>query len=685
MQHLRIVVRVHLLTMLALLGLLLVAGVEVVARSRHLQAEREALLATAIDSAVSTVAHYEQLARDGLVPAAVAQHDATEALRAMRYRGQEYVFILDETAHMVMHPFRPDLEGKSVADVKDPQGFAIFQEAARLAQREGRGFESYLWPRPNQPAGAPAVEKRTLVVAFKPWGWVIGSGVYIDDVRAAQAHLVLQALYLVVPTALVVGLLAWWLGRGVMQPLVLAAENTRRLAAGELDIDIAGSHRRDEFGMLSRALDGLRQDGLEKRRMEAQARAQEAARARSQAAMERHTQDFAISVAGVMATLGQTAQSMRDVSAGMVRAAQRTRDGSMTTTQGAQQAARDLTAIAVAVDELTASGTEIARQVAHSTDASHQAAASASQTDGMVIGLSAAVGRIDEVVQLIAGIAAQTNLLALNATIEAARAGEAGKGFAVVASEVKALAAQTARATEQIGTQVGAIQVATQDAVSGIRSVCSAIEQVSSVAVAVAVAIEEQGAATQEIARSVQGMTQVINGTTAEMGAVAEAATAANLASDSVQQVSVNIGSACEELQQEVTQFLTSMRNDSNSRRLYERIPANQRRVMLRLGSRNVGEVAVKDISLGGAAVHSDVRLPAGDEIDIRLAEGQPFARARVVRCEDGVLAVAFRQDSATGNLVRHFIASLPDGHAALGEPGAGSQQAAPPPPRRVA
>jgi methyl-accepting chemotaxis protein len=375
--------------------------------------------------------------------------------------------------------------------------------------------------------------------------------------------------------------------------------------------------------------------------------------------MELHTRDFASSVSGVMATLGKTAQSMRDVSQGMVEAADRSRDGSASTSDGALQAAHDLTSIASAVDQLTASSAEIARQVVHSANASQMAVTSAIQTDDKVAGLSEAAARVGEVVQLIAGIAAQTNLLALNATIEAARAGEAGKGFAVVASEVKALASQTASATDRIGLQVGAIQAATREAVGGIRSVRDAIEAVSSVATAVAAAVEQQGAATQEIARSVQGVSTVIDKTTKEMERVAAAAEAASRASDSVQQVAGDIGSACVDLQQEVDQFLTSMRQDTGSRRLYERVAAKGHRVMLESKGEMGREFELMDISLGGAALSGALNVALGDDVQLRFPGYAGVVRARVARREPDMIGVAFRQEPASSELLSRFIAGL--------------------------
>ena len=160
--------------------------------------------------------------------------------------------------------------------------------------------------------------------------------------------------------------------------------------------------------------------------------------------------------------------------------------------------------IASAADELAASVTEIDRQVAQSNAIAAKAVSEAERTNATVKELNEAAGRIGDVVRLITDIAEQTNLLALNATIEAARAGEAGRGFAVVASEVKALAGQTAKATEDIGAQIAGMQHATMRSIEAIGAIERTIREIGDISGAIAAAVTEQGAATQEIARSVE-------------------------------------------------------------------------------------------------------------------------------------------------------------------------------------
>lgn len=159
-------------------------------------------------------------------------------------------------------------------------------------------------------------------------------------------------------------------------------------------------------------------------------------------------------------------------------------------TEAAEGASSGVQTVAAAAEELSASSSEISRQIAQSARITGKAVSDAKRTNAIVQALSVAVEKVGDVVSLIASIASQTNLLALNATIEAARAGDAGRGFAVVASEVKNLANQTARATDDIGVQIGQIQAATREAVGAILGIAASVDEVSSIAGMIAAAVE---------------------------------------------------------------------------------------------------------------------------------------------------------------------------------------------------
>jgi methyl-accepting chemotaxis protein len=236
----------------------------------------------------------------------------------------------------------------------------------------------------------------------------------------------------------------------------------------------------------------------------------------------------------------------------------------------------------------------------------------------------------------------------LNTTIEAARAGEAGKGFAVVASEVKALASQTARATEQIGTQIVAIREATYTAVGAVRQVSVAIGQVESVATAIAAAVEQQAAATGEISSSVQNVTMATTTSAQAMNQVLTVAEQTDTASRSVLIAADEVGQTANTLRVEVNDFLAAMkRTDNNERRAYERLPGGGTAATLTMPGLAGIKTVVRDISRGGVALMCGGTAPPGTEVKVGLPAGESVS-GRVVRSQDGVITVVFRQDQTS-------------------------------------
>ena len=290
----------------------------------------------------------------------------------------------------------------------------------------------------------------------------------------------------------------------IVRPIAGVAASMTRVAAGELDLTVVGTGRKDEVGMLARALDAFRSNAMTARDL-SEARTLEAGqRVARSARLETLVQDFetqAGSLVGLVSTasteLEATAQSMSSTAA-------QTNQQASNVASAAEEASAGVQTAASAAEELTSSIGEITRQMQQSSRITEKAVNEARRTDVIVRALAEGAQKIGDVVGLITSIAGQTNLLALNATIEAARAGDAGKGFAVVASEVKNLAQQTAKATEDIRAQIGQIQTATVEAVDAIKGITATIEDVRIIAVTIASAVEEQGAATSEIARNVQ-------------------------------------------------------------------------------------------------------------------------------------------------------------------------------------
>jgi methyl-accepting chemotaxis protein len=444
------------------------------------------------------------------------------------------------------------------------------------------------------------------------------------------------------------GLIIWLLRRSVSLPLRKLAAALGEMADGRLDDVVLPPVSGDEVGDITSAAQVFLTKLVRNRELEAAAVTGRAARDRQAAAIESHTQDFGTSVSGVMASLGQSAGKMNAAANEMSVAAKRTHDSTSGAVEGANASARDLNSVAVAAEQMAASISEISRQVAHVTTAVSRAVDHASETNKKVVHLADTADRIGDVVRLIKDIAGQTNLLALNATIEAARAGEAGKGFAVVAGEVKTLATQTAHATEQIAAQIVAIRTSTGEAVEAVHAVSLAIDQVESVATAIAAAVEQQAAATQEISGNVQNVTLATNSAAQAMEQVLTIAAQTDLASRSVLSAAGEVGQTANTLRVEVDDFLSAMKQtEGDDRRTYERIPGGGAKASLRIGGAGETQAVVRDISRGGVALLCESTAPTGTEVEVGLRENGS-APGRIVRIDNGLVTIAFRQDKAT-------------------------------------
>ena len=222
--------------------------------------------------------------------------------------------------------------------------------------------------------------------------------------------------------------------------------------------------------------------------------------------------DFEKSFHDLAEDLKGTVRSLKSSSDTMQSAVSGVQQETESAVSSSDNSSNSVQSISSAAEELSASIREISEQMSRASEVANNTLRQADTAESTLQSLTESAQKIGEIVQLIETIANQTNLLALNATIEAARAGEAGKGFAVVAAEVKDLASQTAQATISIGEQIRHMQDITNDTVSAFSDIKGGITSIHSAAAAVAAAVEEQGAASQEIARSAETAS---NGTTA--------------------------------------------------------------------------------------------------------------------------------------------------------------------------
>jgi methyl-accepting chemotaxis protein len=554
----RISFKLVLIIAISLSGMLVMAPIALSTMRSQMLSDRQAKTRQMIDVGYGILAHYHQLESDGKLAHEAAQAAAMSEIKSLRYDKNEYFWINDMTPKMVMHPIKPELDGKFLGEMKDPTGNQLFNGFVDVVKKQGEGFYSYLWPKPgfDQP-----VSKISYVKGFAPWGWIIGTGIYLDDVDAVfrQTALTFALVSLVVFAVVLVA--SAIIGRSVTRPIATITALTSRLASGDSAFEVPYTARRDEVGGLAKALAVFKDNAAAVVRMHAeQAELKQKADAEKRQAMIDLAGKFEASIQAVVGEVIGESGRMQEAAQSMSRTAGEASRRAQVVEDAGRQASGNVQAVASAAEELSTSIAEIGQRVTQAASVANKAAADGQRTNETVQGLAAAANKIGEVIGLINEIASQTNLLALNATIEAARAGEAGKGFAVVASEVKSLASQTAKATEEISAQITAIQSETAEVVTNIQDIRATIMQVNEISSSIAAAVEEQGAATKEIAQSVQQAASGTNEVSHNISSVTAATAETGSVADTVLQSSGRLSTKLQTLQNEVATFLANVR-----------------------------------------------------------------------------------------------------------------------------
>jgi methyl-accepting chemotaxis protein len=453
-------------------ALILLFAVSLNSEKTQLIHDRQEKLRNLVETAHATVAHFEKQAKEGKLSADDAKTAAMNSLRDVRYDKVEYFWINDlgkPAPKMIMHPTVPALEGKVLdaerfnkatsmqagtdGAVTTVNGKNLFVAFVEIVDAAGHGYVGYQWPRPK--AGGGTTEelypKLSYVKKFEPWGWVIGSGIYIDDVDALFREQATRFLAWGIGIGGFIAFALFFVGRNIVNTLGgdphYAAAITKRIASGDLSATVqcapgdttsllAGMKEMQEMlrKMISEIISGA--ERLESASGELLSASEEvASRSRQQSesasAMAAAVEEMTVSIDQVSHNAGEAHGISQEAGAVSERG-----------TVIIQNAAEEMRKISEAVH----SSSKIIEELGQQSD------------------------QITSIVNTIREIADQTNLLALNAAIEAARAGEQGRGFAVVADEVRKLAERTSLSTTEIAGMVGKIQNGTKSAVASMEA-----------------------------------------------------------------------------------------------------------------------------------------------------------------------------------------------------------------------
>ena len=515
MSKLSFKMKIMLMIGTALAALLIMAIMFLLQERRLISESRKDLLTTAVQSAHSIVAAYQAKAASGAMPQEEAQKAAKEALRLARYGGPEgkteYFYIWTTEGVGVMHPFKPEWDGQDMlGKVKDGSGVDIIGLLvnAMRSSKDGKAFVPTMFARPGQ---TTAVPKLQYIVRVDGWNWMVGSGLYTDDVDALLQKALWSSLALVVVVVFLgVGAIGLIVSRSVLRQIggepTEAIAIMQEVAEGNLDAQIPTSHP-------GSMLDGLAHMVTSLRKLVTEVRSATDSTATASGEIAQGNNDLAHRTEDTASNLQTTASSMEELTSTV----KQTSDSAQTANQMATSAAA-----------VAARGGEVVSRVVSTMQ-----------------DINASSNKISDIIGVIDGIAFQTNILTLNAAVEAARAGEQGRGFAVVASEVRSLAQRSAAAAKEIkalidasvekvasGTQlvgnagatmteivdsvqrvtdiIGEIRSATSEQSQGIAQVNIAVNQLDQMTQQNSALVEQSAAAADSLREQAMQLTQVV-------------------------------------------------------------------------------------------------------------------------------------------------------------------------------
>ena len=472
---------------------------------KQLIQDRQQQVKEQVENAYSLVEYYAKKATT--IGEEQAKKEALNALSSLRFGPSDsgYFWVNDMQEKLLMHPFKPNLIGKSMKNVTDANGFHHWQAMVDTVRKNGEGFIEYKYQDPRK---SKAEDKVSYVKGYQPWGWVIGSGTLYSGVEktfwsSIQKNVSIEIVLLILSFIASVTIV-----RSIVRPLKTVTEHLKHISDGDFTKQIK-MDRKDELGELADAANHV-SISLNDTLLEVDHAISELQAVSVQMqANTKHTNngmDHQFKEVELLATaMNEMSYSIKDVA----QHAKDTAQATQTVQNITRQSSKDL-------DETNQNIQSLTKHIENAND--------------IISLLSEQTNDIDSVLGVIGDISEQTNLLALNAAIEAARAGEMGRGFAVVADEVRSLASRTQDSTVEIRTIIeklqqqskiasNAMEESTKQAedcadrmhvaAENLGNMLTQVDDASARSNQIAQAAEQQGTVAEEINRNLMGIREV--------------------------------------------------------------------------------------------------------------------------------------------------------------------------------
>lgn len=479
-----------------------------------------------------------------------SKQKALEIVKHLKYDENGYFFVLDHKSVMLAHLYAPRLENKTTENIKDSNGVQITLESIRIAKEDGSGYLPYLWPKPGYEDPQPKI---SYISAFKPWKWVIVTGVYVDEIDrlvTAEKEKIDANIQSTILRTVLIGLFNLFLvmiiaslvvNRTIIQRIYQLV-NTIKSVEENADFSIRSAvqgvdeiaESQQAFNILFSSINQSLNKILEIMSSIAEGDLSNDIKTESKGDLEKIR-------GAINGSINMLRLLIRDINEAAVQV-----------TVGSDELARSSQALAAGTSEQAAALEQISstmNEVGSQTKTNNDNAASAKKLSDVMLEkiakgndemdrLSKSMMDINEtsthvtqIIKTIDEIAFQTNLLALNAAVEAARAGKYGKGFAVVAEEVRNLASRSAEAardtTELIEASFSRVEEGvqnTKNTAAILQDISSSADQVNDFVSGIAVASEEQETSIAEVNR---GLSQ-INAVVQQNASISEEASSAS-------------------------------------------------------------------------------------------------------------------------------------------------------------